>query len=795
MFVVDLDPIPLAESDEQPTISSPHLDPIPNRARERTDLLPSPAGKWVARALIVCLGSLHGLAIWLGLGGYEGLTNGWPLWRDDHPLYYHCALVTRAFLKNSGTTAGYDPSFMAGYAKSAVFPSSSTLPDLVIAAFGGEHPEIAYKLYVLISAAAVPWLITLACALWRVPPAGAAIAVLLDLLYVWSDFPIQYVTFGMIPYFLAVPAGLVATGVFARFLTQGGAINWLLSAAFVSLAVLVHFTTAMVIVPAASAAYIAAVVSQRADRASARHGRRVPPLDQAGSGSVRRLTLLSHLAVWTIPFVVLAVNSFWWLPGVRLASTKGPSDFAFIHPEGVVLRLAKIFTVEASIQSILIFAGVPALVFGLRRSLTLGCALVAFCAAGFFWGYLAGGSRELDFLQPGRHTYACYTALAVACGAGLDELRQRLRAGQSGADRLDLWVLAGAVLIGFRLVGYPQVGSQGLIKSIQVRLIAGEPFLSSRPSPRLLWVVENVRRHVRPGERLLYEEGGFGLEGESDPFQRGRFSGLLPERTGVEVIGGPYLHASLKTNFTQFGEGKLFNRNSWDGCELAFIPANGASVMPTQGRNLFVVAGVDNVFRFRIFDAEGRIVADTDEKRLTEQARQIEELRKQLKILWPPHELSKSEKARVVAAIASIVGHPPWDRPFFIRYANLYRPSAILCWSEYARRFCLENPDLVKVVEDDGTVLIGRIIGFEGDFIVGGGQIEARHGRIRIRELSPGLDGSVVLRYHSVPYLSTSPSVACEPEYREDDPVPFIRLRPPAGTSGIDLEMHFPVGR
>ena len=24
-----------------------------------------------------------------------GLTNGWPLWRDDHPLYYHSALVTR----------------------------------------------------------------------------------------------------------------------------------------------------------------------------------------------------------------------------------------------------------------------------------------------------------------------------------------------------------------------------------------------------------------------------------------------------------------------------------------------------------------------------------------------------------------------------------------------------------------------------------------------------------------------------------------------------------------------------
>ena len=71
------------------------------------------------------------------MGGYAGLTNGWPLWRDDHPLYFHSALVTRAFLKDSWTTAGYDPSFMAGYAKSVVFPASSTLPELVVAAFGG----------------------------------------------------------------------------------------------------------------------------------------------------------------------------------------------------------------------------------------------------------------------------------------------------------------------------------------------------------------------------------------------------------------------------------------------------------------------------------------------------------------------------------------------------------------------------------------------------------------------------------------------------------------------------------
>ncbi len=90
------------------------------------------------------------------------------------------------------------------------------------------------------------------------------------------------------------------------------------------------------------------------------------------------------------------------------------------------------------------------------------------------------------------------------------------------------------------------------------------------------------------------------------------------------------------------------------------------------------------------------------------------------------------------------------------------------------------------------SLLIGRVMGFEGDFIEGGGRVEASPGRIRVSDLSPGLDGSVLLRYHSVPYLKASPSVALEPEYREDDPVPFIRLRPPAGTRGVELEIKLP---
>jgi hypothetical protein len=621
----------------------------------------------LAPALIVVLGCAHGLAIWIGMGGHAGLSNGWPLWRDDHPLYFHSAIVTRAFLKQSLTTAGYDPSFMAGYAKSVVFPASSTLPELAVALLGGSNPALAYKLYVLISAAAYPWLIAAACWLFGMSAWPSTVAVLLSLLYIWTDWPINYVTFGMLPYFLGIPVALVATGAFAHFLDRPCCRHWLVASLLLSLAMMVHLTTAMVAAPAALLAYIAAV--QRREQG-------------------RSMNWRTHAAVWAVPAVVLAVNAFWWFPGLFLASTKGDSSFAFSHSgESLIERMAHVFWIEAPVQPILLAAGIPGLSLLARRAPVAGLGLAAFCGAGLAWGYLAGAIGALDFLQPGRHTFALYSGLAIAGAVALEEGIGRLRSAQPVA--LDRWAIGGLLVIGLRVLG-PSAAD-----SVYVRLWGGEPFLSSRPSPRLLWVVERVRRYVKSGERLLYEEGGKDIPGTPDPFQRGRFSGLLPDRTGVELLGGPYLHAALNTNFTQFGEGKLFGRRDW-------------------------------------------------------------------------------------------------DRGFFVRYARLYRPTSILCWSPRARAFCRANPDLITILDDDGSLMIGRIQGFGGDTIRGRATVEAGPGRLRVTEMVPDLDGSVVLRYHLVPCLTTRSSVACEPEFLEEDPVPFIRLRPPPGISDVELEMAFP---
>ena len=81
------------------------------------------------------------------------------------------------------------------------------------------------------------------------------------------------------------------------------------------------------------------------------------------------------------------------------------------------------------------------------------------------------------------------------------------------------------------------------------------------------------------------------------------------------------------------------------------------SSIPTSGKNLVIVADVKGVLHFRTFDGDGRVVVDTDETSLTTQAGPIADLKRQLESLWSPHELTSSEKDRIIAAVTSIVGH------------------------------------------------------------------------------------------------------------------------------------------
>src|SRR5262249_9961683 len=94
------------------------------------------------------------------------------------------------------------------------------------------------------------------------------------------------------------------------------------------------------------------------------------------------------------------------------------------------------------------------------------------------------------------------------------------------------------------------------------------------------------------------------------------------------------------------------------GYDLLISSASDVSRIPAKGKNLVVVAAVKDGLHFRFFDGQGRVVVDTNEQRLAEQAGKIKELKHHLakKNLWPPHQLAGAEKGPVVTAVASIVG-------------------------------------------------------------------------------------------------------------------------------------------
>jgi len=118
------------------------------------------------------------------------------------------------------------------------------------------------------------------------------------------------------------------------------------------------------------------------------------------------------------------------------------------------------------------------------------------------------------------------------------------------------------------------------------------------------------------------------------------------------------LPASIVGSLIGLRIGSAISNRQNEGCDLRLMSSvQDARNIPTGGKDLIIVAAVENVLHFRVFDGDGNMVVDTDEKRLKEQARQIEDLRRQLVGLWPLRELTTSEKGHVITAVTSIVGH------------------------------------------------------------------------------------------------------------------------------------------
>ncbi len=123
--------------------------------------------------------------------------------------------------------------------------------------------------------------------------------------------------------------------------------------------------------------------------------------------------------------------------------------------------------------------------------------------------------------------------------------------------------------------------------------------------------------------------------------------GHQPESPVRKTLITDYL--SYNTDLTAWDR-----RGGWD-VRLTSSKHDGRDIS-TEDEYLIVVAAVDRVLHFRMFDGDARKIVDIDEKHLTEKARKIDQLRDQIKGLWPPHELTEAEKVGVIEAVRAILG-------------------------------------------------------------------------------------------------------------------------------------------
>ncbi len=146
-------------------------------------------------------------------------------------------------------------------------------------------------------------------------------------------------------------------------------------------------------------------------------------------------------------------------------------------------------------------------------------------------------------------------------------------------------------------------------------------------------------------------------EGQSPADDRSATQNLLREQV-VEMLTPLELSALLAYLISEGDRKHARYLYGTDGSDLRLMPSvDNLSDIPETGKSLIIVAVVEHVLHFRILGLAGKVEKDTDENSLPDQARLIEDLREQLGLLWPPHELTKSEKDRVIAAVTSIVRH------------------------------------------------------------------------------------------------------------------------------------------
>ncbi|WP_435010845.1 hypothetical protein P12x_002131 [Tundrisphaera lichenicola] len=514
----------------------PYDVPIESNASRRS------AGRRWAWGAIILLFAIHSIqAVRLFPTPGSIIDPDSPVIVVDHAIHEYHGSLGAGFLRESGTTWGFDPFFMAGYPETPVWDSSSN-PSILFNLIGGPKGYRGYKVGLL--ASSILLLAAVAGGAWAAGLGAWEIAVATGLAWFsfWTGFPISLWRSGLFA-FVSASAGVgLLLGLCVRFDRKPGRAGWLALASVGAGLFFVHVTAPILAIGGTLAFYLTV---------ARRHGRRW------------------HAAVIGSVVVTVLANAFWLVPLWRFRSIRTPA-YGFMTSNSA--RFLLDFFLSPSIEGrtglfllILGFGGLLAWWFSGRRAsaAAYGGSIVALIVLTGF-GSLWEPSRTLE---PLRFRIAFGFLLAVPAGSALVGLTDALirRAGGRGRGKL------AAGLAWLAIVGGWGWADWLFFRASWLTMVQDRPLVVGF-TPEMRRLAEWFRGNTDLSARILFEDQLRLLE-PTDP-ESVHWTPLLPSMLEPDrrmFLGGLYQTAFIQHHrMAAFGDFQLGDRpiDEWSPPDL-----------------------------------------------------------------------------------------------------------------------------------------------------------------------------------------------------------------------------------
>ncbi len=480
-------------------------------------------------AALVILFLLHATRTIALLGGPNGLLSAAPLIEGDYSLHgYYCLVKAGA---RSGRLWGYDPYFMAGYPKTAAFPTSSVYYELFTGLLPGHLKWTGLKFSVLV-AALLP-AIAVPAAAWLVAGRGCGlVAMLLVLAGFWFRQPDEFLRVGLASWLAGAALAVAAIAASAKLLSSRSN-------------PLVYAPVTLLLATAACYAHLLTVVL----------------LTIAAVGltlaALWRRALSRLLVCVCVALGVVLLSAPLWYPAVRVVRWVQQSGVFYVSATPWQ-DLATLLLADSSSEWLVVFLAclTPWIVRGCDRAV-LGPLLVAGLVSLLF-SLIGSALPVTQGLQPVRFRSPSLWLLALPAAA-----TARALAVSWARSQPHLRVAATAVAA---------LGVRILLPDL-LPLASPAPPLAQGLTPEQRQLVQWIRQNTTADARLLVEDIS-GLDSLHTQYPelyrsaaivvlRQRVGPLLPVLTGRVCYGGLYYPAYLAHAQNKCGNGRLFGKLAW----------------------------------------------------------------------------------------------------------------------------------------------------------------------------------------------------------------------------------------